>query len=175
MLAAMAKTRNPLGFMGTGGIFKRKGWWYIQYRDPQTKRNMQIKVSQKKSDATVRLALLMTGVYERRIERLYEIVEKARPGGLLPEDASYRSHGTYAEYVFNAPRKGHSEYHALFGRPAADERPAGGGVPGPVRAVGAAGDGGGEARMRQGGQEPAPVRPRNPRPVRGTTKREGLK
>jgi hypothetical protein len=175
MLLAMAKKRNPLGFMGTGGIFERGGWWYIQYRDPGTKRTMQIKVSQKKSDATVRLALLMIGVYERRMEKLYEIVEKARPEGLLPGDGSYRSSGIYAEYVLNAPRKGHSEYNARIRRAAPDERAAGGGLSGPVGAVGPAGDGGGKARLRKGGQEPAPIRPDKPRPVRGTAKREGLK
>jgi hypothetical protein len=112
MLWGMKTRRNPLGFMGTGGLFERNGWWHIQFRDPQTKKNMQIKVSQKKADAKVRLALLMIGVYERRIEKLHELVSKARPNGLLPEDSSYRSSGICTEYVFDATNKGHREYNA---------------------------------------------------------------
>lgn len=175
MLWRMKTKRNPLGFMGTGGIFERDGWWHIQYRDPQTKKNIQIKVSQKKSDAIVRLALYMIGVYERRMEKLYEIVEKARPNGLLDEDRSYRSSGVYAEYIFDAARQGHREYNARFGRAAADERAPGGGVPGTERAVDPPGNRGGEARVRQGGKQPAALRPDSSRPVRGTKKRKGLK
>src|SRR5215468_10186372 len=135
MLQGMNTKRNPLGFMGTGGIFQRDGWWHIQYRDPETKKNVQINAGRKKSDATVKLALLMIGVYERRIWKLYEIVKKARPDGLLPEDRSCRSGRVLSEYLLQNPRAGDREDHERTECSPADERARGRNVPGPQRAV----------------------------------------
>jgi hypothetical protein len=156
----MKTERNPLGFMGTGGIFERDGWWYLQYRDPETKRNIQIKVSQERTDALVGLALLMIGIFQKRVEALREIVRQARPEGLLPRDKSYRISGAALEQLFRRGRRTGGETVAGTGSSAADERARGGTVSAPQRTLDTPGDGGGKTGVRKGGEQPAAVRPR---------------
>jgi hypothetical protein len=183
----MKTERNPLGFMGTGGIFERDGWWYVQYRDPETKRNVQKKCGEHREDALLMLAYFMIELYERRLDDLYETVTKLDPSPSNAIELTRR-------FRF---RFGEKRYRERFGEPAgpldrlaslssrrkttsarraaADERAGSRTVSAPKRAVDPPGDGGGEARVRARGQQPAAVRPRGSRPVRGTAQREGLK
>lgn len=183
----MKTERNPLGFMGTGGIFERDGWWHIQYRDPETKKNVQKKCGEHREDALLMLAYLMIDLYERRLDGLYETVTKLDPSPANETQFTRRFRLRFGE----------KRYRERFGEPAgpldrlsslpsgrkttsirraaSDERSGGGRVSAPERAVDPPGDGSGKARVRARGEQPAAIRPRGSRPVRGTAQREGLK
>jgi hypothetical protein len=184
---SMKTERNPLGFMGTGGIFQRDGWWYCQYRDPETKKNVQQKCGEHREDALRMLAYTMIELYERRLDDLYETVTKLDPTPCNELILTRRFRLRFGE----------KQYRERFGEPAgpldrlcslpsgrkttsvrraaSDERARGGTVSAPQRTLDTPGDGGGKARVRKGGEQPAAVRPRGSRPVRGTAQREGLK
>ena len=183
----MKTERNPLGFMGTGGIFKRDGWWYCQYRDPETKKNVQQKCGEQREDALLMLAYLMIDLYERRLDDLYETVYKLYPSEHNELQLTRRFRLRFGEKMyrerFGEPAGPLDRLASLpsgrkttsVRRAAANERARSRTVSAPQRAVDPPGDGGGETRVRARGEQPAAVRPRGSRPVRGTAQREGLK
>jgi hypothetical protein len=61
--------------MGSGGIFQRGRVWYVQYRDPDTRRNVQFSIrSELERVDKLELATIMADIYSRRLEKIHAII-----------------------------------------------------------------------------------------------------
>ena len=182
----MKTERNPLGFMGTGESSNEMDGGIANIAI-QTPKKCAAEVRRTSRGCTPDVGYTMIELYERRLDDLYETVTKLDPTPcnelILTGDSACALGKSNTAKRFGEPAGPLDRLCSLpsgrkttsVRRAAADERARSRTVSTPQRAVDPPGDGGGKARVRARGKQPAAVRPRGSRPVRGTAQREGLK